>query len=105
MSGYAILSIILFIVIIILSILLNHENKEKYLCWSEVNREYVLRSALEYACNFPTLAEEDFSEIEKLLEQIAADKEIKGFEEEITRGNEAILAVYRSKQKGEGLKG
>lgn len=102
MNEWAILSIILFIVIIILSVFLYRENKEKELFLKEANRENCIRDALEYACNFPTLEEEDFSEMEKLLEQIAADKEIKGFEEELTRSNEAILSVYRSKQRGEG---
>ena len=97
MSSYAIFSIILFIVIIILGILLYRESKEKELWMGEANKEHCIRSALEYACNFTTLEEEDFNEISKLLEQIG--EEVKGPEEYLSRAKEAVLSVYKSKQR------
>ena len=97
MSSYAIFSIILFIVIIILGILLYRESKEKELWMGETNKEHCVRSALEYACNFPTLEDRDFNEINKLLEQI--EKEVKEPLEYISRANEAILSVYKRKQR------
>ena len=100
MSEWAFMSIILFIVIVILSYLLYRETKEKNYYQKEANREHCIRSALEDACNFPTLASEDFNEIEKLLEQI--EKEVKEPYEYLSRVHEAIISLYKRKQRREG---
>ena len=100
MSDWAMLSIILSIVIIILLYLLYHEGKEKEFWEKEANKEHAIKSALEYACNYPTVTTDELDEIEPLIERIA--KEVKEPYEYLSRVREAILLLYKEKQSGEG---
>ena len=103
MSGFFIFSGILFIVIIILGYFLYRESKEKEFWEKEASRENALKTALEHVCNYPEVYPEELEIIEPYLEQIT--KEARTPEEYLSRFEEAIIALYKMKQKEEGDKG
>jgi len=98
MSNWAILSIILFVIIVILAYLLYRESREKDFWEREANKEHVIKSALEYACKYQSLTTDEEDEIAKQLEQISKNKNIKTPEEYLVKSKEAIISIYKRKQ-------
>jgi len=99
MSDLAILSIILFIGIVILSCFLYRENKEKIYYQNEELKLRALKKALEYKCNYPEVSTEELDEVTPLRELT-----LKKFQEHFDYQKwhradcEAILSLYKRKQ-------
>ena len=102
MSDLAILSILLFIGIVILSYFLYRENKEKTHYEGLVYKLQALKEALEYKCNYPEISTEELELVTPLVE-LAWKKfqEYKDYQKWHKAHCETILSIYKMKQQGE----